>query len=52
MEWDDDAKEMLEMVPAGFRSQAVSGTENYAKNHDHSRVTTDMVDGYRKELSF
>ncbi|MCP4199462.1 MAG: hypothetical protein GY762_20130, partial [Proteobacteria bacterium] len=52
MEWDDDAKEMLDMVPAEFRSQAVSGTEEYAKKHDYNRVTTEVVDGYRKELGF
>jgi hypothetical protein len=52
MGWEDDAKAMLDMVPAEFRSQAVSGTENYARDHHHNRVTTEVVDGYRKELGF
>jgi len=29
---DDAAKEMLEMVPAEFRRQAVAGTEAYARS--------------------
>jgi hypothetical protein len=52
MEWDETAREMLEMVPAEFRSQAVSGTEDYARKHNHPRVSPEVVEAYRKELGF
>jgi light-independent protochlorophyllide reductase subunit B len=52
MEWDQAAREMLEMVPAEFRSQAVSGTEEYARKHNHSRISPEVVESYRKELGF
>jgi light-independent protochlorophyllide reductase B subunit len=52
MEWDQAAREMLEMVPAEFRSQAVSGTEDYARKHNHPRVSSEVVEAYRKELGF
>ena len=52
MEWDQAAREMLEMVPAEFRSQAVSGTEEYARKRGHKRVSAEVVEAYRKELGF
>ena len=52
MEWEKAAQEMLEMVPAEFRAQAVSGTEDYAKKHNYTRVTSQVVEGYKKELGF
>lgn len=52
MEWEQEAKEMLKMVPAEFKVQAVSGTEEYAKKHNHTRITTQVVEAYRKELGF
>jgi len=50
MQWDDDAKERLEKVPGPFREAAVSGTEEYARNNSHERITTTIMDEYRKEL--
>ena len=52
MEWEQDAKEMLEMVPAEFRTKAVFGTEDYAKKHNYTRITRKVVEEYRKELGF
>ncbi len=50
MEWDDDAKKMLEKVPAPFRDAAVSGTEDYAKEHSHGKITPAVMDAFKKEL--
>jgi len=52
MDWEQEAQEMLEMVPSEFRAQAVSGTEEYAKKHNYTRVTSQVVEAYRKELGF
>ena len=52
MEWDQAALEMLEMVPTEFRSQAVSGTEDYAQKHKYPRITEKVISEYRKELGF
>jgi hypothetical protein len=52
MEWDENTKEMLEMIPEEFQSKAVEGTEAYAKQHGHNRVTTDIMNTYRRELGF
>ena len=38
MEWEDEAKKMLEKVPAAFREAAVTGTEEYAKDDNHERL--------------
>jgi len=52
MAWDEDAKEMLQMVPEEFQVKAVEGTENYARQHGHDRITVDVVKAYQKELGF
>lgn len=52
MDWDEDAKEMLQMVPEEFQVKAVEGTEDYARQHDHDRVTVEVVKVYQKELGF
>jgi hypothetical protein len=52
MEWDDPAKDMLELVPAEFRRQAVAGTEAYARAHGCGSVSGRVVEEYRKELGF
>ena len=52
MEWDEAAREMLNMVPAEFKTKAVLGTEKYAKKHNHPRITSQVVEKYRKELGF
>ena len=43
-------KMMLEKVPAPFREAAVSGTEAYATEHSHEKVTAEVMTNYRKEL--
>jgi len=48
--WDEEAKKMLEKVPAAFREAAVSGTEDYARQHSHETVTAEVMAAYRKEL--
>ena len=52
MEWDDEAKEMLRLVPSEFVGKAVSGVEGYAAAHHHPRITALVVEKYRKELGF
>jgi MFS family permease len=50
MEWEDEAKKMLEKVPGAFREAAVTGTEEYARNHNYEKITADVMAEYRKEL--
>ena len=50
MQWEDDAKQMLEKVPAPFREAAVSGTEDYAKEHSSEIITTSIMEDFKKEL--
>jgi hypothetical protein len=52
MEWDKEAQEMLEMVPPEFRANAVVGAEAYAQKHHYLRITSQVVDEYRRELGF
>ena len=48
--WDDEAKGMLELVPSPFRQPAVSGTEDYAREHGRNDVIGATVEEFRKEL--
>lgn len=48
--WDDEAKGMLELVPSPFRQAAVSGTEDYAREHGRNDVIGATVEEFRKEL--
>ena len=50
MEWEDEAKKMLDKVPAAFREAAVSGTEEYARKHSYEKITASVMEEYRKEL--
>jgi MFS family permease len=50
MEWEDEAKKMLEKVPGAFREAAVTGTEEYARNHNYAKITADVMAEFRKEL--
>jgi MFS family permease len=50
MEWEDEAKKMLEKVPGAFREAAVTGTEEYARNHNYEKITADVMAEFRKEL--
>ncbi len=50
MQWDDSAKGMLELVPSPFRQAAVSGTEDYAREHGRTDVIGATVEEFRKEL--
>ncbi len=50
MEWEDEAKKMLEKVPGAFRETAVQGTEEYAKKHNHEKITAAVMQDYKKEL--
>jgi chlorophyllide a reductase subunit Z len=50
MEWEDTAKQALEEVPSPFRVAAVSGTEEYARNHGYTKITKQVMDEFRKEL--
>jgi MFS family permease len=50
MEWEDGAKKMLEKVPGAFREAAVTGTEEYARNHNYKKITADVMAEFRKEL--
>ena len=50
MEWEDEAKKMLDKVPAAFRDKAVSGTEEYARKHSYKKITPSVMEEYKKEL--
>jgi light-independent protochlorophyllide reductase B subunit len=50
MEWEDGAKELLELVPSPFRQAAVSGTEEYAREKSCEKISAAVVEEYRKEL--
>lgn len=50
MEWEDEAKKMLDKVPAAFRDKAVSGTEEYARKHSYDKITPAVMEEYKKEL--
>jgi len=50
MEWEDEAKKMLEKVPGAFREAAVTGTEEYARKHSYEKITAAVMEEYRKEL--
>jgi hypothetical protein len=52
MEWDQSAKEMLEMVPDEFVAKAVRETEGYARENNYGKITTAVVEEYRKKLGF
>jgi light-independent protochlorophyllide reductase B subunit len=52
MEWDETARLLLTLVPGEFMAQAVEGTEHYARRNNHSRITAQVVEAYRKELGF
>jgi len=50
MPWQDDARAVMEEVPGPFRQAAVSGTEQFAREHGHETVTAAVVEAYRTEL--
>jgi len=50
MEWEEEAKKMIKMVPPEFREKAISGTEKFAESHRYQRITPEVVGEYRKEL--
>ena len=52
MEWVEDAKEMLEMVPDEFVAKAVRETEAYAREKNYGQITTAVVEEYRKKLGY
>jgi hypothetical protein len=52
MEWDQGAKELLEMVPEEFVAKAVRETEGYARENNYGQITTAVVEEYRKKLGF
>jgi chlorophyllide a reductase subunit Z len=52
LEWEEEAKEMIKMVPSEFRAKAVSGTEEFAQSHHYTKITSEVVEEYRKELGF
>ena len=46
----DEAKRMLELVPSPFRQAAVTGTEDYAREHGRDDVIGATMEEFRKEL--
>ena len=49
MEWDTEAKKMMEKVPAEVRAMAVSGTEEFAKEKGCKKITAKVVDEFKQE---
>jgi nitrogenase molybdenum-iron protein alpha/beta subunit len=52
MEWEQAAKDMLEMVPSEFLDKAIRETENYARKNSYAQITVAVVEEYRKNLGF
>jgi hypothetical protein len=52
MDWEQAAKDMLEMVPSEFLDKAIRETENYARENSYAQITVAVVEGYRKKLGF
>jgi hypothetical protein len=52
MPWDQQAREMLDVVPEAFVAKAVSATEQYAREKNQSSVTAEIVEEYRQKLGF
>ena len=52
MEWDQDAKEQLELVPPEFLAKAVCATEKYAREQKYDTITLKIVEEYRNKLGF
>lgn len=50
MPWDDDARQMLELVPPPFRQVAAANTEDYSREHGSDRVTSALLQAFRIEL--
>jgi len=48
--WDEAARGMLELVPSPFRQAAVSGTEDYAREHGRDDVIGATVEKFRRKL--
>jgi light-independent protochlorophyllide reductase B subunit len=52
MEWDQDAKEILDIIPPDFLAKAVRETENYAREKNYHRINLPVVEEYRSKLGF
>ncbi len=50
MEWDDNARQRMELVPPPYRQIAVTGTEEWVEEQGFKKVTAKHVDDLRKEM--
>ncbi|MFC1670376.1 nitrogenase component 1 [Spirochaetota bacterium] len=50
MEWDDEARGRIELVPSPYRQVAVTGTEEWAQEQGFEKITAKIVDDLRKEM--
>ena len=50
MPWDEDARQVLAEVPSPFRQAAVSGTEDWAREHGSERVSARVMAEFRAAL--
>jgi MFS family permease len=50
MKWEEEAKKLLLKVPGPFREVAVSGTEDYAREHSYEKITPSVMEEFKKEL--
>jgi hypothetical protein len=49
MDWDNEAKEMMEKVPQEVRSKAVTGAEEYAQEKGYKNITVKVINEFKKE---
>lgn len=52
MEWEQDARNMLELVPPDFLAMAIRETERYARENNYTRITEQVVNEYRQKIGF
>ena len=49
MNWDTEAKEMMDKVPREVRSMAVTGAEEYAQEKGYKNITVEVINEFKKE---
>ena len=50
LHWSQDAEERMRRIPSFVRGVVIKRTEEYAKNHGHTRITLELLDEIRKGL--
>ena len=48
MDWDPEAKAMMDKVPQEVRSMAVTGAEEYAQEKGYKRITVAIINEFKR----